>query len=100
MELLFSGQKISKAIGSRILFEELNLSVFSGDRLGLIGPNGSGKTTLLKVIAGIELPDEGVLAPRKGLRIGYVPQTCDFPAQLPLEILIAGQAVGADYEKE
>ena len=45
--LLLSCEGISKAFGSRPLFEDLSLGLFEGDRVGLIGPNGSGKSTLL-----------------------------------------------------
>ena len=100
MNLLFSCQSVSKSIGTRNLFKDLALGIFSGDHIGLIGPNGSGKTTLLKIIAGQESADTGTLAPRKGLRIGYVPQTCDFPDKSPFEILIEAQPTGPDYEKE
>ncbi len=100
MSLLFSCQSISKSIGLRNLFQDLSLSIFAGDHIGLIGPNGSGKTTLLKIIAGQETSDTGILAPRKGLRIGYVPQTCEFPDKSPLDILIEAQTSGPDYEKE
>ncbi len=100
MNLLYSCQAISKSIGSRNLFQDLALSIFSGDHVGLIGPNGSGKTTLLKIIARLESPDEGTMAPRKGLRIAYVPQTCEFPDKSSLEILVEAQSTGADYEKE
>src|SRR5207253_8823315 len=49
-----------------------------GDRIGLIGPNGAGKSTLLEILAGGLPPDEGILAPRKLLRLGYVPQEDSF----------------------
>lgn len=44
--------------------ENINLKLFEGDRLGIIGHNGSGKTTLLKVIAGIYEPTTGYVAAR------------------------------------
>lgn len=40
----------------------INLSLQSGDRLGLIGPNGAGKSTLLRVIAGIYEPGQGIVS--------------------------------------
>src|SRR5438552_2101799 len=39
--------------------DKINLSIKSGDRIGLIGPNGAGKTSLLKVLAGIYIPNIG-----------------------------------------
>jgi len=88
MSLLFSCQSISKSYGGRSLFKDLSFSIFSGNRIGLVGLNGCGKSTLLKIIVGLELPDSGTLAPRRGLRIGYVPQTCEFPDLSPQEILM------------
>ncbi len=101
--LLINGENLSKSYGTRQLFKELSISIFSDDKIGLIGPNGSGKSTLLKIIAGIENADSGNLSPRRGLRIGYVPQTCDFPDQMPIDVLIEAQATNhqtPDYEKE
>lgn len=103
MSLLFNCQSLCKSYGTRLLFEGLSLSIFSSDRIGLIGPNGSGKSTLMKIIAGVDNADEGTLAPKKGLRVGYVPQSCDFP-DLPVEKILLDALRDdhekADYEKE
>ena len=77
-ELLFSCQELTKAFGAAPLFEGLSFGIFDGDHIGLVGPNGSGKSTLLRILAGLEPPSSGVLAPRKRLRVGYVPQDPDF----------------------
>ncbi|HLB52867.1 MAG TPA: ABC-F family ATP-binding cassette domain-containing protein [Chlamydiales bacterium] len=96
-----SCQNISKAYAGRSLFQDLSLSVFAKDRIGLVGLNGSGKSTLLKILLGLELPDFGVVAPRRGLRIGYVPQGCEFPNLSPQEILMNALPVETpQYEKE
>lgn len=101
--LFLSCQSISKSFGTRTLFQNLSLSVFSGDRLGLIGPNGSGKSTLLKIMAGMENPDEGTVSLKRGLKVGYVPQTCDFPDVEPRQVLLDALVQcqeKACYEKE
>ena len=101
MTLLFSCQSVCKSYATRRLFKDLHVSLFSGDRIGLIGPNGSGKTTFLKIIAGIEQADSGTLSPRRGLKVGYLPQACEFPDLSPEQILIrAIQEEIPEYEKE
>lgn len=88
MPLLLSCQSVSKSFGSRSLFEGISFSISDGDRVGLIGPNGSGKTTLLQVLAGIVPPDSGIVAPRKLLKLAYVPQESDFPAGQSVQQLV------------
>jgi len=96
-------QDLSKSYGSRKLFLDLSLSIFSGDRIGLIGPNGAGKSTLLKILADIEHADSGEISMNRGLSVGYVPQTAEFPDKMPDEILLQalqGEKTLPDYEKE
>jgi len=71
---LLSCEGIAKQFGARPLFAGVSFGIAEGDRVGLIGPNGSGKTTLLRLLAGLEEPDEGTRALRKGARVGYVAQ--------------------------
>src|SRR5271154_4555824 len=78
MGVLLSVSAIGRRFGSRVLFEDLSLSLSEGDRTGLIGPNGSGKTTLLEILAGKEPPDAGTRAIRKLTRLAYVPQDSTF----------------------
>lgn len=102
MTLLLNCQSLTKSFSTRVLFKELSFSIFSGERIGLIGPNGTGKTTLLKILAGNEHPDTGTVSAKRGLRIGYVPQTSEFPDEKPETILLdALKKEGTpDYENE
>src|SRR5712691_3563929 len=88
--LLLSCEAVSKAYGTRPLFEELSFGLAEGDQAGLVGPNGSGKTTLLKILAGLESPDRGTRSLRGGVRVGYVAQDPVLPAGVTVEHAIAG----------
>src|SRR6476661_8518010 len=89
MALIESCSGISKSFGSRQLFENIALGISEGERLGLIGPNGAGKSTLLKILAGTMEPDSGSVSMRRNARIGYVPQTSEFPPGHTVEEVVA-----------
>ena len=65
---LLGAVKIGKAYGGHQLFNNLELELAPGERLGLLGGNGSGKTTLLRVLAGVIKPDSGQVNRTEGLR--------------------------------
>lgn len=74
------------------VLEDINLSVYEGDFIGLIGPNGGGKTTLLKVLLGLLSPTRGEVwimgrPVQEGRRmIGYVPQVVEFDREFPISV--------------
>ena len=74
MESYLQIEKLTKSYGDRILFEDLTLGVFQGDKIGIIAPNGAGKTTFLNIIAGKEDYDSGNVVFRNGIRVGYLEQ--------------------------
>jgi len=60
-QVLLSADELTCIREDRILFEGLNLSVFSGDIVQVEGPNGSGKTSLLRILAGLSQPYDGTV---------------------------------------
>ena len=71
---VLSLSKLSMSFGERELFRDLSFEVDARDKVGLIGRNGVGKTTLFKMICGELEPSAGVIAPERGLSIGYMEQ--------------------------
>ncbi|MDD5091215.1 MAG: ABC transporter ATP-binding protein [Candidatus Wallbacteria bacterium] len=86
--------------GSQPVLTDVNMEIFAGDFLALIGPNGGGKTTLMKLFMGLLTPDRGEIrifgkSPREALgRFSYVPQVktneYDFPV-LVKEVVLMGR---------
>ena len=100
---LFHCQDLAKSFATRKLFQELSISIFPKERIGLIGSNGSGKSTLLKIISGMENADSGKISVARGLKIGYVPQTSIFPDKTVAEILFEAleeEKMLPSYEKD
>ena len=65
---------IGKAFGSQVALRGVDLDLFGGECLGLVGDNGAGKSTLVKSIAGDLAPQGGELRRGSGLAIGYFAQ--------------------------
>lgn len=72
--IICSANQIGLSIHDGWLFRNLSVDVQEQARIAIIGPNGAGKTTLVKLLAGSIQPDEGQVAWKKGVQIGYLAQ--------------------------
>ena len=66
---------VSLSFGDRPLLDHVDLDIFKGERICLVGRNGVGKSSLLRVITGQNTVDDGELWQKDGLRIAYLEQT-------------------------
>jgi ATPase subunit of ABC transporter with duplicated ATPase domains len=66
--------EVSKQHGQQILFMDAGMTVFRGEKVGLVGPNGSGKSTIFRMIVREEAPDGGQVMIDKNTTIGYFSQ--------------------------
>jgi ATP-binding cassette subfamily F protein uup len=71
---VLEANNLSKAYGDLQLFQNLNLLLDPGDRIGIIGPNGAGKSTLLNLLAGKIAPDGGNIHWGDTVELGYYDQ--------------------------
>ena len=84
---MLSAKQVSLSRGGQPVLNQVSISAPPGSRVGVVGSNGIGKTTLLRVLAGLELPDEGVLVRSPAsLSVGYLTQE---PDAAPGETLMA-----------
>ncbi|MFC7704392.1 energy-dependent translational throttle protein EttA [Plastorhodobacter daqingensis] len=68
---------LKKAMGDKLLIENLSFSLPPGGIVGVIGPNGAGKTTLFRMLTGQEQPDEGTVSYGDTVKLSYVDQSRD-----------------------
>ncbi|MGR3485914.1 MAG: energy-dependent translational throttle protein EttA [Paracoccaceae bacterium] len=68
---------LKKAMGDKLLIENLDFDLPPGGIVGVIGPNGAGKSTLFKMLTGQEKPDEGTLEYGDTVELSYVDQSRD-----------------------
>ncbi|MFA6350415.1 MAG: ATP-binding cassette domain-containing protein [Candidatus Omnitrophota bacterium] len=78
---MISISNLSKNYGKKVLFNNLNLAINRGEKVGLIGPNGSGKSTLFSIILQDNEPSSGNVQVDKGTRVGYLPQESSFKSE-------------------
>ncbi len=82
---------VSKQHGSRILFLDASMSVFRGEKVGLVGPNGSGKSTVFRMITGDEPPDSGQVTVERSIAVGHFSQDIgEMAGRTVLEETMAG----------
>lgn len=68
---------ISKRFGANTVLDDLDLTVYEGEGLAIIGPSGTGKSTILRIIAGLLLPDAGEVYVQGKKRKGLIEESAD-----------------------
>ena len=73
-QFIYSMQKVRKAIGDKLILDEVTLSFLPGAKIGVVGPNGAGKSTVLKMMAGLDHPSNGDATLTPGFTVGMLMQ--------------------------
>ena len=84
---------VSKSFGEKQIFNNLNETIWHGERVGLLGPNGSGKSVLIRMLLGQEQPNHGEIMIGPSVSIGYYAQeheTLNFDQTLLDTVRFAG----------
>lgn len=90
MSFLLEMHSVSASYSANIVLEDVSISVYENDFIGVIGPNGGGKTTLLKLILGLIKPEKGKITFNSELlnstSIGYLPQLSTGDVNYPVTV--------------
>ena len=73
-EFIYTMRKTRKAVGDKVILDDVSLSFFPGAKIGVVGPNGAGKSTMLKIMAGLDTPSNGDATLSPGYTVGILLQ--------------------------
>ncbi|MDP3714487.1 MAG: energy-dependent translational throttle protein EttA [Mycobacteriales bacterium] len=73
-QFIYSMQKVRKAVGDKVILDDVTLSFYPGAKIGVVGPNGAGKSTVLKMMAGMDQPSNGEARLTPGYSVGMLLQ--------------------------
>jgi ATP-binding cassette ChvD family protein len=73
-EFIYTMKKARKAVGDKVILDDVTMSFFPGAKIGVVGPNGAGKSTILKIMAGLDTPSNGEAFLTPGFSVGILMQ--------------------------
>jgi len=73
-EFIYSMVRARKAVGDKLILDDVTMSFFPGAKIGVVGPNGAGKSTILKIMAGLDTPSNGEARLTPGYSVGILMQ--------------------------
>jgi ATP-binding cassette ChvD family protein len=73
-EFIYTMTKARKAVGEKVILDDVTMSFFPGAKIGVVGPNGAGKSTILKIMAGMDQPSNGEARITPGATVGILLQ--------------------------
>ncbi|NVJ61251.1 MAG: ATP-binding cassette domain-containing protein [Gammaproteobacteria bacterium] len=87
---ILRGDELCLSFGTHILLDRVKFSIERGEKIGIVGRNGAGKSSLMKLIAGVNLPDQGNLQKQKDVRVRYLPQALPEALDMSVFDYVAG----------
>jgi ATP-binding cassette ChvD family protein len=73
-EFIYTMRKARKAVGDKVILDDVTLMFYPGAKIGVVGPNGAGKTSVLKIMAGMDTPSNGDAFLTPGYTVGILQQ--------------------------
>ena len=73
-DYIYSMVRARKAVGDKVILDDVTMAFLPGAKIGVVGPNGAGKSTILKIMAGIDQPSNGEARLSPGYSVGILMQ--------------------------
>jgi len=73
-EYIYSMVRARKAVGDKVILDDVTMAFLPGAKIGVVGPNGAGKSTILKIMAGLDQPSNGEARLSPGYTVGILMQ--------------------------
>ncbi|MDD7929735.1 energy-dependent translational throttle protein EttA [Microbacterium sp. NM3R9] len=99
-EYIYSMVRARKAVGEKLILDDVTMSFLPGAKIGMVGPNGAGKSTILKIMAGLDQPSNGEAKLTPGFTVGILMQEPELDdTKTVLENIEAGVAIKAKLDR-
>src|SRR5438270_3529692 len=73
-QYIYSMRNVRKAVGDKVILDNVTLAFLPGAKIGVVGPNGAGKSTVLKIMAGLDTASNGEATLTPGYSVGILLQ--------------------------
>ncbi len=99
-EYIYSMVRARKAVGEKLILDDVTMSFLPGAKIGMVGPNGAGKSTILKIMAGLDAPSNGEAKLTPGFTVGILMQEPELDeSKTVLENIQEGVAIKAKLDR-
>ncbi|WP_019179096.1 energy-dependent translational throttle protein EttA [Microbacterium yannicii] len=99
-EYIYSMVRARKAVGDKLILDDVTMAFLPGAKIGMVGPNGAGKSTILKIMAGLDTPSNGEAKLSPGFSVGILMQEPELDeSKTVLENIQDGIAIKAKVDR-
>ncbi|MFF2632094.1 energy-dependent translational throttle protein EttA [Microbacterium sp. NPDC058021] len=99
-EYIYQMVRARKAVGDKLILDDVTMSFLPGAKIGMVGPNGAGKSTILKIMAGMDTPSNGDAKLTPGFTVGILMQEPELDeSKTVLENIQEGIAIKAKVDR-
>ena len=99
-EYIYQMVRARKAVGEKLILDDVTMAFLPGAKIGMVGPNGAGKSTILKIMAGLDTPSNGEAALAPGYTVGILMQEPELDeTKTVIENIEGGLAIKAKVDR-